>query len=71
VRPATDVQQIIHADLTGESRKEIFNLDEGPVILSFPASLSPESYQDLEDYLTLFLRKAKRNASTRQKSDDQ
>jgi hypothetical protein len=24
--------------------------------------MSPESYQDLADYLTLFLRKAKRNA---------
>lgn len=62
VRPAAPAQRIAHANLTGETRQEIFNLDEGPVILTFPASLSPESYQDLEDYLSLFLRKAKRNA---------
>jgi len=32
------------------------------VILTYPASLSPQSYQDLSDYLELFLRKAKRRA---------
>jgi hypothetical protein len=42
--------------------QEVFNLDEGPVTLTFPASLSVESYQDLSDYLGLFLRKANRNA---------
>jgi len=42
--------------------QEVFNLDEGPVTLTFPASLSSASYQDLEDYLGPFLRKAKRQA---------
>ena len=42
--------------------QEQFNLEEGPVTLSYPASLSAESFQDLSDHLELFLRKAKRRA---------
>lgn len=42
--------------------QEVFNLQEGPVTLSFPASLSAESFQDLSDHIELFLRKAKRRA---------
>lgn len=42
--------------------QEVFNLDEGPVTLTFPASLSADSYEDLKDHLDLFLRKAKRQA---------
>lgn len=40
--------------------QEIFNLDEGPVTLSFPSDLSQESYEDLKDQLELFLRRAQR-----------
>jgi hypothetical protein len=43
--------------------QEVFNLQEGPVTLTFPASLSEESFEDLSDYLQLFLRKAKRRAA--------
>jgi hypothetical protein len=50
--------------------QEVFNLDEGPVTLTFPASMSPESYQDLSDYLALFLRKAKRNADAARQLDE-
>jgi len=50
------------APLRGDLLQEVFNLDEGPVTLTFPASLSAESYADLKDYLELFLRKAKRQA---------
>lgn len=50
--------------------QEVFNLDEGPVTLSFPATMSPESYQDLSDYLALFLRKAKRNADVARLIDE-
>jgi hypothetical protein len=42
--------------------QEVFNLEEGPVTLTFPAVLSGESYQDLVDHLTIFMRKAKRRA---------
>lgn len=45
-------------------RREVFALDEGDVILTFPDNLSSESYQDLQDHLELFLRKAKRRAAT-------
>jgi len=37
-------------------------LTEGPVTLTFPASLSGESYQDSADHLKITLRKAKRRA---------
>jgi hypothetical protein len=42
--------------------QEVFNLEEGPVTLMFPATLSSESYQDLADHLAIFLRKAKRRS---------
>jgi hypothetical protein len=42
--------------------QEVFNLDEGPVTLSFPSALSQESYEDLKDQLELFLRRAQRRA---------
>jgi hypothetical protein len=42
--------------------QEVFTLEEGPVTLTFPASLSGESYQDLADHIGLFLRKASRRA---------
>ena len=45
--------------------QEVFNLDEGPVTLTFPAGLSTASFHDLKDYLELFLRKAKRQTEQR------
>jgi hypothetical protein len=47
---------------TKGARREVFALDEGDVILTFPDNLSAASYDDLESYLQLFLRKAKRRA---------
>lgn len=44
------------------ARQEIFVLDEGDVVLTFPENLSAASYEDLEAHLQLFLRKAKRRA---------
>ncbi|MBU6457778.1 MAG: hypothetical protein KGQ48_09580, partial [Bradyrhizobium sp.] len=43
-------------------RREVFALDEGDVVLTFPDNMSAASYDDLESYLQLFLRKAKRRA---------
>jgi hypothetical protein len=45
------------------TRREVFALDEGDVVLTFPENLSVASYEDLEAYLQLFLRKAKRRVS--------
>lgn len=51
--------------------QEVFNLDEGPVMLTFPAKMSVASYEDLEAHLQIFLRKAKRRAdSIRQFNSD-
>jgi hypothetical protein len=43
-------------------RREVFALDEGDVILTFPDSLSATSFHDLQGYLQLFMRKAQRRA---------
>ena len=39
---------------------EVFNLDDGRVVIEYPNELSVESYEDLSDYMELFLRKLKR-----------
>jgi len=44
------------------ARREVFALDEGDIVLTFPENLSPASFHDLEGYLSLFLRKAQRRA---------
>lgn len=44
-------------------RREVFALDEGDVVLTFPANLSVASYDDLEAYVGVFLKKAKRLAT--------
>ncbi len=36
--------------------QEVFNLDEGPVMPTFPADLSATSYEDLKAYFDRFLR---------------
>jgi hypothetical protein len=42
--------------------EEAFALDEGPVTLRVPATLSPESYQDMADRIEIFLRGLKRRS---------
>ena len=42
----------------GGTGTEVFTLDEGPVTINFPASLCPESLEDLKQYLDIFYRKA-------------
>ena len=54
----------------GVKTGQYLNLEEGPVTLTFPASLSANSYQDLSDYLSLFLRKAKRHADAIRQFDE-
>jgi hypothetical protein len=41
---------------------EQFALDEGEVTFSYPADLSPESYQDMADRIEIILRGLKRRA---------
>lgn len=42
----------------GGTGKEIFTLEEGRVIIKFPATLSSASLEDLRQYLDIFYRKA-------------
>lgn len=39
---------------------DCFSLDEGQVILRWPPEMSPESYEDLKDWLELMIRRMKR-----------
>ena len=41
---------------------EKFALDEGEVTVSYPAELSPESFQDMKDRIDILLRGLKRRA---------
>jgi len=62
--PAPDAAAAQSSDMSGVVgvRKAVFALSEGDVMLSFPDDLSPESVTDLEDYLGIFLKKARREA---------
>ncbi len=43
------------------SRQDVFSLDEGQVILQWPAKLSADSYEDFESWIQLQLKKIKRS----------
>jgi hypothetical protein len=42
-------------------KEDVFSLAEGDVTLQWPVSISADSYQDLEDWTKLMLRKIKRS----------
>ena len=44
-------------------RQEVFALAEGDVTISWPESISEESFQDFNDWLSILLRKVKRNVA--------
>lgn len=44
------------------NKEDVFTLEEGSVVLQWPERLSDESVQDLEDWIQLIIRKAKRSA---------
>lgn len=43
-------------------RQDVFTVEEGEVVMSWPVVLSVESCEDIEDWLNLLLRKMKRGA---------
>lgn len=51
-------------------KEDVFSLHEGDVILQWPETLSAESYQDLEDWTKLLLRKIKRAIEAVPQKDD-
>ncbi len=44
------------------TRKEVFALEEGDVVLTFPDNLSAASFEDLDGYLKVFISKMRRRA---------
>jgi len=59
--PAPQTLGYVPAVGGSEVRQDTFSLDEGQVVLQWPAKLSENSYEDLKDWLDLQLRKIKRN----------
>ena len=54
-----------HSDAANK-RQDVFSLAEGPVTIQWPASLSPESFEDLRDWLDIVKRKIGRSVKTGQ-----
>jgi hypothetical protein len=54
---------------TAGTRREVIDLDEGEAVITFPASLSLASVEDLEVSLLQIIKKAKRRAGAEQPSN--
>ncbi len=52
------------------TRRAVFTLDEGDVSLTFPSDLSADGFQELKEYLDIFLRKAQRQKADETKDAD-
>ena len=50
--------------MAANSKEDVFTLEEGNVVLQWPSSMSLESYQDVESWVQLVLRKVKRSIAT-------
>jgi len=50
-------------------RQDIFTLDEGQVVLQYPSTMSPDSFEDFEAWVELIVRKTKRNLQSDNKVD--
>jgi len=40
----------------------VFDLSEGEVTITYPEELSPDSVGDLQEYMAIFMKKARREA---------
>ncbi len=45
-----------------------FTVDEGVVKITFPSGMTPDSVEELEQFFSLFIKKAKRRAGAEKKS---
>jgi hypothetical protein len=61
-QPDWSNMKIIDPEPTPGQRRTVFDLSEGEVVITFPEGLSPESVSDLQDYLSVFMKKARREA---------
>ena len=62
---STDIRPDVHSKILVEEktniREDLFSLDEGQVVIRLPKVLSRSSYEDLEAWVRLILRSAKRS----------
>jgi hypothetical protein len=60
--PSAPVNPPVSPRSTSGIKQDVFTVQEGHVLLQWPASLSKESVEDIDDWLKLIVRKAKRAA---------
>lgn len=60
-RPEVGAPALSSAPPVGK-RRAIFDLTEGEVVITYPDDLSTESVSDLQDYIEVFMKKARREA---------
>lgn len=58
---AHSAARAMHSGAAAETRQDIFSLTEGQVTIEWPTSLSPESYEDVADWLEIVKRKIGRS----------
>lgn len=51
-------------------KEAVFPLDEGQAVVQWPDRLSPESFEDFENWLHIVIRKAKRSIRTDDPDND-
>ena len=61
-RPETPEMAAEPTKVEGGMRRAVFGLAEGEVVISAPVFLSAESVNDLQDYLDVFMKRARREA---------
>lgn len=54
--------RVVAGEPSPGERRAVFDLTEGEVVITYPDNLSPESVSDLQDYLSVFMKKARREA---------
>lgn len=63
--PSTDANSETTVEVSSSnSRRAVFPLSQGDVTLIFPTTLNAEGYEELGDYLEIFLKRAKRGLQT-------
>lgn len=55
--------------LPNNRRQDVFSLAEGPVTIQWPATLSPDSFQDLGDWIDILKRKISRSVVKPEKAE--
>lgn len=52
------IADVVARNVIGKPREEVFTVPEGgEIVLQFPASLSPDTFQDFQDWLKIAVRK--------------